>query len=238
MLLAARGLSVPSWLPDGNPPLSGPIDLSVAAGSAIAVTGPSGSGKTTLLRALCLLEPTAQGEVLFQGQPIAPATVPSFRRTVQLVPQVPARLVGTVRDNLAAAFAVAAAGDQSFDEARARALLNRLLAPGLSFDQAAEHMSGGEAQRMALARALLTEPQVLLLDEPTASLDQAARVACEQAIEAWKAEDPSRALLLVSHDAEQRSRLADQVFELPHDRTKNALGSSTSIGERPRQQPQ
>lgn len=212
-LLSAEALKVTAQ--DGTRRvLVGPVDLQLAPGAGLAITGPSGAGKSTLLRALARLDAAAEGAVRYRGRPVEGAAIPGFRRRVQYLPQTPLRLPGSLLDNLRAPFAYVAAQGLSFDEGAARALSQDLGLGAAQLTTDAARLSGGEAQRMALARALLLAPEVLLLDEPTAGLDPESRHAAEVALGAWRSQDPDRALIVVSHDAAQRQRLTDEALAL------------------------
>lgn len=184
------------------------FDLTVEAGEVVAVTGPSGAGKTTALRALAGLLPLDAGTLRLRGE--APEAVGwcAYRRQVHLLLQTPVMLPGSVRDNLAAAFAPAAAAG-ALDPARAGDLLDAVGLGG-RLDDAAAELSVGEAQRVHLVRSLLVEPAVLLLDEPTSALDRANQRRVEDLLRARGA-----ALVLVSHDDDQLARLGARAVALP-----------------------
>jgi putative ABC transport system ATP-binding protein len=189
--------------------------LSVEAGARIVVTGPSGSGKTLLLRALAWLDPLDEGELRWHGQPLAPSTVPSFRSHVIYLHQRPALIEGTVADNLKYPFTLALHGKRRFHEDRARSYLASLERSAEFLQKLGRDLSGGEAQITALLRAVQLEPEVLLLDEPTAALDPAATRAVEQCVDQWFREAPrQRAIVWVSHDRDQAARVADRVIAM------------------------
>lgn len=181
------------------------VSVSLAQGRCTAVAGPSGSGKTTLLRLLDrLLEPSS-GQVLFHGRPLPTYDVLEVRRKVGLVQQAPVLLGATVLVDLRV-------GRPSLDPAEAEALLARVGLDGLPLDRATESLSGGEAQRLCLARALAVGPEVLLLDEPTSALDAVAAQAVERVVRSLVADGLTA--VLVSHDLRQARRLADDVVVL------------------------
>jgi ABC-type methionine transport system ATPase subunit len=144
------------------------VSFSLARGHGLTVVGPSGSGKSTLLRCLNrLVEPTS-GTVKFDGRDVRTLDPRELRRRVALVMQTPVLFEGTVKDNLRVRPADAL-GDFSVPRLR-RALAEVGLEPD-RLEQDATTLSGGEKQRVTIARALLRDPQVLLLDEPTSALD-------------------------------------------------------------------
>lgn len=165
-------------------------DLSVARGQAVLITGPSGCGKTTLLHLIAGLHAPRSGRMALDGRPLNP------RRDVALVPQS-AHLIGslTVAQNIAAA---AFATGIAFDAAFAQQLLDELGIAALAQRLPAQ-LSRGQAQRVAVARALSVKPAVLLADEPTANLDDAS-AAASTALLLRQASAHQAALLVASHD--------------------------------------
>jgi ABC-type multidrug transport system fused ATPase/permease subunit len=154
----------------GQPPTSILKDVSVAVerGGALVLLGPSGSGKSTLLRCLNRLAEPTGGSVRFDGRDIRSIDPRDLRRRAALVMQTPVLFEGTVRDNLRVRPA-GTPGDFS-DASLASAAVEVGLDAGM-LDRDAATLSGGEKQRVTIARALLRDPQALLLDEPTSALD-------------------------------------------------------------------
>ncbi|HJG45035.1 ABC transporter ATP-binding protein [Corynebacterium variabile] len=198
---------------DGRPILDH-VTLDIPTGGITAVTGPSGSGKSTLLRCCNLLEVPTSGRILYCGTPLTgsgsldPLTL---RRQVAMVFQRPTVFAGTAFDNLRAA-------DGSLDEDAATALLSEVGLEASYLDREADTLSGGESQRLCLARALATEPDVLLADEVTSALDEDATGVLEDlaqrlvAPEAQGGRDLS--VLWVSHDPAQVQRIADRSIRI------------------------
>ncbi|HWA54114.1 MAG TPA: ATP-binding cassette domain-containing protein [Solirubrobacterales bacterium] len=174
---------------------------------ATAIVGPSGAGKSTLLRLLNRLADPDSGSIAFRSKPLRERDVRALRREVSLVPQLPALLEGTVRDNLA--YAARLAG-KPLDCERSLSLAG--LDPEFA-GRAVGELSVGEQQRAMLGRALAQEPAVLLLDEPTSALDHASRDAVEAALVELRRE-LEISLVLVSHDPEQARRLGEWVVRL------------------------
>lgn len=209
-LIEARGLG--RRHPDGRTWLLDNVSLAVTPGDRVAIVGPSGAGKSLLLRAIVLLDPVDQGEVCWRGQPIGDRDVPAFRAQAIYLHQRPALWEGTVADNLRQPFALHTHGDATFDEDRIVGLLESLGRDRGFLEKSHRNLSGGEAQIVALLRAIQLNPALLLLDEPTASLDEVATGAVETLVDRWYDDGAGqRALLWVSHDARQAERVAYQV---------------------------
>ncbi|HEX6568188.1 MAG TPA: phosphate ABC transporter ATP-binding protein [Acidimicrobiales bacterium] len=189
---------------DGAAILDG-ISLAIPDAGITVVLGPSGSGKSTLLRLLNRLEVPTDGDIRFRGEPVVSIDPLDLRRRVGMVFQRPAPFPGTVRDNLLVADPDAGADDL------AAALRAAQLDPEF-LDRSADDLSGGEAQRMCLARPLVTHPEALLMDEPTSALDPEARRGLERT--ARRLADDGRPLVWVTHDLDQARRLADDVVVL------------------------
>jgi putative ABC transport system ATP-binding protein len=178
---------------------------------ASCVAGPSGSGKSSLLRLLNRLADPAAGAVMYDGGDVRDRDPLELRREVCLVPQLPALLEGTVEENIR--FAAELAGrDPDVAELLDLAGLDSSFAP-----RDADKLSVGEQQRAMLARALALEPQVLLLDEPTSSLDASATGAVESTLLDLR-ERVEVSTVLVTHDPAQARRMADWVLRLDEGR--------------------
>jgi putative ABC transport system ATP-binding protein len=181
------------------------ITIDIPCRGITAVAGPSGAGKSTLLRLLNRLDEPVSGVITWDGRPLAEWEPRLLRRKVAMVFQRPPLFGGTVLDNLRVAL-----GDVT--RPAAEVILDRVGLPPALLDRAANDLSGGEAQRMSIARALLTEPSVLLADEPTASLDGASRITIEQL--ARSIADDGVPIVWVSHDTDQLRRVADHALVL------------------------
>lgn len=201
--LSARGLSLTV---DGKKLLDA-IDLDLHAGSISVLMGANGAGKTLLLRLLHGLEAPTEGCVVCDGQ----AMSLSIRRRQAMVFQKPVLLRRSVRANID--FVLGLSGQT--EPRRCDRLLDDVgLLPRAN--QPARLLSGGEQQRLALARALATNPEILFLDEPTASLDPASVVQIETAVKA--AHRRGIKVVFVTHDLAQARRLADEIIFLYHGR--------------------
>jgi ABC-type iron transport system FetAB ATPase subunit len=177
----------------------GPCDLAVAAGECLCVSGPSGAGKTLLLRAIADLDPH-EGEVSLNGESCNTMRAPLWRRRVGLLPAESAWWQDTVGPHFAD-------GEPE--------LLRELGFPPEVLGWQVRRLSTGERQRLALARLLANEPEVLLLDEPTASLDPENVKRVEDLIARYRRQHRA-AVVWVSHDPEQIARVAGRELRL-HD---------------------
>jgi putative ABC transport system ATP-binding protein len=194
---------------DGRPVLR-EVNLEIGEG-ATALLGPSGSGKSSLLRLLNRLADPQRGQVRFRGEDVRALDVLELRRRACLVPQLPAPLPGSVAENVRYGPRL---------EGRAVDPEGALRMAGLDRGYAerdASRLSVGEQQRVMLARALALEPEVLLLDEPTAALDEAAREGVERTL-AELARRAGMSMVLVTHDRRQAERLAERVVRLDQGR--------------------
>jgi putative ABC transport system ATP-binding protein len=182
------------------------VDLSVTAGETLTIVGPSGAGKSTLLRLLCRLDEPTGGTVYLDGTDYRDLDPIALRARVGLVPQDPALRDGSVRENVTIGPRLRG---ESVEPGRVETLLGRVDLDGYA-DRAVADLSGGEAQRVAIARTLIIDPEVLLLDEPTASLDPSAQADIETLLsELLTTSD--RTAVLVTHDQAQVDRIADRV---------------------------
>jgi len=181
------------------------ITARIPAAGITVVSGPSGAGKTTLLRLCNRLEVPDTGVVCSRGQPLDELDPLALRRRVGMVFQRPTPFPGTVTDNLAVARPEAGTEELSI------ALERVALDPGL-LGQEARTLSGGELQRMCLARTLVTRPETLLLDEPTSALDAQPKLVFEATARHLAVEGIT--IIWVTHDDAQARRVADRIYQL------------------------
>jgi putative ABC transport system ATP-binding protein len=186
------------------------LDLQVDDGTT-AILGPSGCGKSTLLRLLDRLADPDEGVVRFRGRDVRELDPLDLRRRVVLVPQLPALVPGSVAANVAYGPSL-----QGRDVDVARPLRLAGLDPSFATRDAAK-LSVGEQQRLMLARALALEPEVLLLDEPTAALDESAQAGVEQTLREL-ADQADLSMVLVTHDRHQAERLAGRIVRMDEGR--------------------
>jgi putative ABC transport system ATP-binding protein len=185
------------------------VDLAVRTGETLAVVGPSGAGKSTLLRLFDRLDEPTAGTVYLDGTDYRTLPPTELRARVGLVPQNAALRSGTVAENVG--IGPRLRGDP-VDEGRIADLLDRVGLAGYG-DRSVADLSGGEAQRVAIARTAMVDPDVLLLDEPTASLDSDAEARVEALLSDILAAT-DRTAVLVTHDDRQAERLADRVARI------------------------
>ncbi|MBD0689825.1 ABC transporter [Streptomyces sp. CBMA123] len=181
------------------------LSAQIPGAACTALVGPSGAGKSTLLRLLNRLAEPTSGVVRFRDRALPELDVLELRRRVGLVGQQPVLLTDRVVDDLRV-------GRPDLGEEQAALLMERIGLPAEMLARATAGLSGGEAQRVCLARALAVGPEVLLLDEPTSALDAASARAVEQTIRDLVAD--GLAVVLVSHNAPQACRVADHVLVL------------------------
>jgi ABC-type iron transport system FetAB ATPase subunit len=179
---------------------AGPFNVSVDAGSCLAVTGASGSGKSVFLRMLADMD-KADGKVFLGDTERMAMPPPQWRQRVALVPAQAGWWTPRVDDHF-----------EKKHRARAAELAHALGLPGDIFDRQVLRLSTGEKQRLALIRTLVTQPDVLLLDEPTSSLDQESIAAVESLLVIER--QRGMILILVTHDAEQATRLGNQTMHI------------------------
>jgi len=181
--------------------------LALYPGDRVAIEGPSGAGKSLLLRALALLDPLDDGQLLWCGQPIRGEDTPRHRARVSYLPQRAHHPAPTVEASLQLPYQWGAHQDQSFNRALAMEWLGAWGRDPEFLKAKPTHLSGGEAQMVSLIRTLLLAPTLLLLDECTAAMDPLATQTAEVLLENWLAADSGRALVWVSHDPAQRHRM-------------------------------
>jgi ABC-type iron transport system FetAB ATPase subunit len=180
--------------------LAGPFELRLGSGECAAVTGPSGSGKSLFLRMIADLDPN-EGEVELAGRPRAAFSGPEWRRRVVYVPAEAGWWAPTVAEHL-----------PRDGQERARDLAGRLGLDAGLLEAEVARLSTGERQRLALIRALLLAPEVLLLDEPTSALDEESVRRFEAVVRDLLKQ--GRAVVMVTHDRALAGRLATARYRM------------------------
>ncbi|WP_168123174.1 ATP-binding cassette domain-containing protein [Paenibacillus sp. HB172176] len=185
-------------------------NLQIPAQQMTCIVGESGSGKSTLLKLLNHLISSDEGEVWYENKPLSKWDPVALRRKVVMLSQTPAIFPGTVRDNLL--IGLQFSEKPHAEDAALRKVLDRVrLDKELS--QEADSLSGGEKQRLALARVLLMEPEVILLDEPSSALDEATTEFVMGQL-AEQVRQLQRTLIMVTHSKVLVQTYADHVIEI------------------------
>ena len=185
------------------------ISFDVAPGDLLGIVGPSGSGKSSLLRLLNRLDEPTSGTVYISGLDYRQLPPRELRRRIGMVTQRPFLFPGDVASNLR--FGPAQRGETVPVEEILR-LLDRVGLPGFA-EREVSVLSGGEQQRVSLARALANRPEVLLLDEPTSALDEKSKLGIEELISSL-VRDQGLTFVMVTHDREQARRMCNRVLLL------------------------
>jgi ABC-type bacteriocin/lantibiotic exporter with double-glycine peptidase domain len=202
------------------------LSLHVLPGESLAIMGPTGVGKSTLLSLLLRFYQPSAGEIYFDGRPASDYEVDSLRRRLGYVPQTPRLVSGSILDNLRSH-----APDASMEQVVAAARLADIHDDVLSFANGYQtavgegglKLSEGQKQQLALARALVADPDILVLDEATASLDEKTERAVLQGVNKWRR---GRTVIVVTHRF-STARLCDRVVVLDEDRElESALPSA------------
>jgi putative ABC transport system ATP-binding protein len=193
------------------------VTTAIPATGITVISGPSGAGKTTLLRLCNRLEVPDEGTVRYRRRPLDEVDPLVLRRRVGMVFQRPAPFPGSVADNLAVAHPDAGLEEMS-------AALKRVALDPVLLAQEARTLSGGELQRMCLARTLVTRPETLLLDEPTSALDARPKQVFETTARELAAQGIT--IIWVTHDGAQADRVADRIYRLRDGRLTPATGEA------------
>lgn len=177
----------------------GPVSLSVERGACLAVRGASGAGKSLLMRAIADLDP-AEGFVVLDGRDRSTWTAPDWRRQVAFIPAEAGWWAPTVAEHIL------------IETRETRLLLDAVGLPSKTLSWSVERLSSGESQRLALVRALILNPQILLLDEPTSALDDDATHAVEDLLRDRMQRGVG--VVQVTHSSDQADRLAGSMLTL------------------------
>jgi tungstate transport system ATP-binding protein len=203
--------------------------LDIHRGETLAVVGPNGAGKSTLLLALARLLPLAQGEVLFNGKSLKGLNELEYRRRISFVFQSPLLLDMTVEQNIALGLRFRGTPKKEVQK-RVRKWIQRLGIELLAKRRAAQ-LSGGEAQRVSLARAFVLEPELLLLDEPFSALDQPTRSHLIEDLSGLLMED-HRSAIFVTHNLDEAAKLSDRIGVIIDGRLRQ-VGTAKQIKSEP-----
>jgi len=185
----------------------GPVDWQIHEGRISVILGPSGSGKTSLLRLLNRLDDPTKGTILYNGEPIASYDVQQLRREVSMVFQRAELFPGTVRSNILWGTTIHRICVDPADIAEMVGL------PTAMLDKDVSRLSGGEAQKVSIGRAIAVGPKVLLLDEPTSGLDPTSTLQIEELVR-HLVKRLHLTCVFVTHDMEQARRVGDDAILL------------------------
>lgn len=182
------------------------ISLDVKSGEILTIIGPNGAGKTTLLRILALLDKPSSGKLIYQGQSVDSSNTPFLRKKITMVFQRPILLNDTVFENVAYGLKLRGLTEDEIAD-RVEAALDSVMLKNFAH-RMAKKLSGGEQQRVVLARALVLNPELLLLDEPTANLDPTSATIVEKIIRQLRGRST---VVVATHNIFQAKRLSDRV---------------------------
>jgi putative ABC transport system ATP-binding protein len=199
------------------------IGFRVAKAEVLAVLGPSGAGKSSLLRLLNRLDEPTSGTIQLDGVDLCSLSPQALRRRVGMIMQRAYLFPGSVAKNVR--FGPQQQG-RTIDDAEIHSLLEQVGLEGYG-ERDVKTLSGGEAQRVAITRALANSPEVLLLDEPTSALDEVAKQGVESLLESL-IRKRGLTCVWVTHDAAQAARMADSVLLLEGGKTA-ALGRAAEV---------
>jgi putative ABC transport system ATP-binding protein len=182
------------------------VSLSVNRGELLGLVGVSGSGKSSLLRLLNRLDEPTSGTVFLEGQDYREIPPRTLRQRLGMVTQRPFLFPGDIASNLRFG---PTQRDATLTDAEIAELLQHIGLPDFAARNVA-NLSGGEQQRVSLARSLANRPEIMLLDEPTSALDQQAKTGIEELVRNLVDEDRFT-MVLVTHDRDQARRICDRV---------------------------
>jgi putative ABC transport system ATP-binding protein len=192
------------------------LNVAVQEGEYILVKGPSGSGKSTLLRLICRLNKPQGGSILFQGNDISSIAPAKLRSAVSYVAQIPQMIDASVEENLLLPFSFTInAGRTIPGTEELKEMLHRFYLADVTPSQSAMKLSIGQKQRLAIMRALLQEPLLLLLDEPTSALDQESAEMVFSIMERLNTED-RKTLITVTHIDYKPETVRPLTYTLAH----------------------
>ncbi|MTI60128.1 MAG: ATP-binding cassette domain-containing protein [Firmicutes bacterium] len=185
-------------------------EITIKHGSILALMGPNGSGKTTLIKILSQLEEKNTGEIYYQGEKINKRDSLKVRRKIGFIWQKPLLYRGSVYDNIALGLKYRKMGKDEIQK-RVAQVIDRLKIINLK-DKDARKLSGGEQQKVSIARTLVTEPELIFIDEPNTSLDIEGIGLVEEIIKEEVRKGVS--IVLVTHNFYQAKNLADEIIIL------------------------
>lgn len=194
-------------------------NLEIPVNKVTCIVGESGSGKSTLLRLLNKLISCDSGEISFKDHPINTINSIELRRTIVMLPQQPVIFPGTLKDNLL--IGLKFAEKPAVDEEKLRQIL-RMIHLNKELNEDSDKLSGGEKQRLALARVILLDPEVFLLDEPSSALDEKTeRIIVEKLIAYTK--ETNKTLIMVTHSKKIAENYSENIIEINQGQVVNYM---------------
>lgn len=204
------------------------VSIDIMPGDVMAIIGPSGAGKSSFIRLLNRLDEPTGGTVTLEGRDCRSIPPPNLRRRVGMLMQQAYLFPGTVADNIR--YGPAQRGETITHEAVEELLWSVKLPDFGSRDIA--NLSGGEAQRVSLARTLANAPEILLLDEPTSALDEAAQIDVEDLVRSIIS-DQKLTCLIVTHDSGQAARMANRAMVMQSGRLLRSAAVQEVLNAQP-----
>ncbi|MFX0172809.1 MAG: ATP-binding cassette domain-containing protein [Candidatus Hodarchaeota archaeon] len=198
------------------------ISVKIDRKGITGIIGPSGSGKSTFLRLLNRLISASTGRINLEGKDYDKIPIRELRKRIGLVQQRPYLFPETVRDNLTYGPRI---WGNNLSEQDLEKLLEKVALPKDFLDKKVQNLSGGEQQRVSVARSLANNPEILLLDEPTSSLDIISEEILENTIK--KLSQDGIKIIIVTHSLEQTNRLTDQLLFLKDGKFKEKTSTRT-----------
>ena len=192
-----------------------PTSLDVCAGDRLGIVGESGSGKTLLLRSLAALDPIQGGTLVFHNEEVLDRHIPNYRRDVIYLPQRPFLMEGSVETNLRMPFSLKTNKSRKFNRTKIENWLDQIGKSATFLEKDKDNLSGGEMQIVALLRAIELDPKILLLDEPTASLDESLTTSVERFVTDWFHQSKRGVgWVWITHSKEQAKRVCKTVYRM------------------------
>ena len=192
-----------------NTPIIHDINIDIHKGEILTMVGPSGSGKSTLLRCINRLIEPDTGNIFYNNQDYSTIPITQLRKNILLVPQDSIMFSGTIKENISYGLTIHNIDDETLIE---QSLIDAGL-PRTFLKKNAEKLSGGEKKRVALARALALNPDILLLDEPTSGVDPKNIQTVEQNITDFT-KQRALTVIWVTHNVEQAKRVSHRIANL------------------------
>jgi putative ABC transport system ATP-binding protein len=204
------------------------IDFQLMAGARVAISGASGAGKSVFLRTISLLNLPAAGTLYRHGKPVhlSSSCIAQHRSQIAYVRQQAVLIPGTVRDNLMLPFTLYHYRHVKFQPDYVQQIFQDLGKEEDFLERDATDLSGGEAQLVCLLRIVQLNPPVLLLDEPTASLDEGSARAVQRLVNQWQQANPEAAYIWISHSEQQVMEVGDEIWYLDAGRITHTRKSS------------